>query len=161
MDDKVTTEPNWLDAREERAWRTFVHAHHELMLRLQRHLQADSGLIAADYEVLAVLSSHPEGRRPAQELAGMLRWEKSRLSHQVRRMEEQGLVDREVNPADARSCVVRLLPAGRRTIEGAAPGHVAHVRHDFIDLLTPAELDTLIAVNERVLRHLADESQAT
>jgi hypothetical protein len=29
-------------------------------------------------------------------------------------------------------------------------------RH-FIGLITPAELDTLTALNERVLRHLADE----
>ena len=50
-----------------------------------------------------------------------------------------------------------LLPAGRAAIEKAAPGHVADVRRNFIDLLTPAELDMLGALNERVLRHLAKE----
>ena len=154
----MTAEPKWLDDREDRAWRSFIHAHHELFLRLQRHLQADSGLILAEYEVLAVLSQQPDACMSAQELGGMLRWEKSRLSHQVRRMQQQGLVTREPNPADARSCLVRLLPAGRRTIEEAAPWHVEHVRRDFIELLSPAELDVLIAVNERVLGHLAGEA---
>ena len=50
------------------------------------------------------------------------------------------------------------LAAGRRAIEDAAPQHVHNVRRHFIDLLTPAELDTLAALNERVLRHLAAET---
>jgi hypothetical protein len=53
--------------------------------------------------------------------------------------------------------MVCLLPAGRAAIEKAAPGHVEDVRRNFIDLLTPAELDMLAALSERVLRHLAQE----
>ena len=154
----MTAEPKWLDRREDRAWRAFKHAHHRLDARLQRHLLQDSGLTLADYEVLAVLSEHPTCRMPAQELCGQLQWEKSRLSHQVRRLQEQGLIVREPNPADARSVMICLLPAGRRAIEHAAPQHVHNVRRHFIDLFTPAELDTLVALSERVLRHLAEES---
>jgi DNA-binding MarR family transcriptional regulator len=153
----MPTEPNWLDPREDRAWRTFKHAHHQLGVRLQRHLLADSGLTEADYEILAVLSEHPTGRIPAQELCGLLQWEKSRLSHQVRRMEQLGLIDRGPNPADARSVVISLLPAGQRAIKDGAPDHVHNVRRYFIDLLSPAELDTLTAVHERMLSRLAEE----
>jgi DNA-binding MarR family transcriptional regulator len=152
----MAQEPGWLDAREDRAWRAFMHAHHQLGLRLQKHLAQDSGLTEADYEILAVLSEHPVDRMPARELCGLLEWEKSRLSHQLRRMEQAGLVAREPNPADARSVVVRLLPAGRRAVEDAAPHHVDNVRRHFVDLLTPAELDVLTAVHERMLRHLAE-----
>ena len=67
----MPTEPNWLDPREDRAWRAFMHAHHQLALRLQRHLLQDSGLTEADYEILAVLSEHPAGRMPAQELCAL------------------------------------------------------------------------------------------
>ena len=91
----------WLDPREDSAWRSFVHAHHQLLLRLRRHLLQDSGLSEADYEILAVLSEHPTERMPAQELCALLQWEKSRLSHQVRGMEKRGLVVREPNLADA------------------------------------------------------------
>jgi DNA-binding MarR family transcriptional regulator len=153
----MPTEPHWLDAREDRAWRAFVHARHRLSVRLNRLLLQDCGLIGADYEVLAVLSEHPKGRMPAQEMCALLQWEKSRLSHQVRSMEEQGLVVREPNPADARSVMIRLLPPGRRAIRAAAPQHVHEVRRHFIDLFTPAELDTLAALNERILQHLANE----
>jgi len=94
----------------------------------------------------------------AQELCGLLQWEKSRLSHQLRGMEELELIARESNPADARSAMVCLLPSGRRTIEDAAPQHVYNVRRHFIDLFTPAELDKFADFNDRVLRHLEEEA---
>ena len=154
----MPTEPQWLDPREDRAWRAYLHAHHQLTLRLRQHLLQDSGLTDADYEILAVLSGHPTGHMPAQELGALVQWEKSRLSHQVRRMQERGLIVREPNPVDGRSAIICLLPAGRRTIEVAAPQHVHNVRRNFIDLFTPAELDTLAALNQRVLDHLAEKS---
>jgi DNA-binding MarR family transcriptional regulator len=92
---------------------------------------------------------------PAHALCNALGWEKSRLSHQVRRMQQDGLVSREPNPDDARSTMVCLLPAGLAAIEKAAPKHVEDVRRNFIELFTPAELDVLAALNERVLHHLA------
>jgi hypothetical protein len=70
-------------------------------------------------------------------------------------MEKDGLISREPNPHDARSTLVCLLPAGRAAIEKAAPGHVEDVRRNFVDLLTPAELDTLATLHERFLDHLA------
>jgi MarR family protein len=92
-------EPNWLNPREDRAWRAFQHAHHRLGVHLNRGLQ-ESGLSAADYEILAVLSDHDGDRMPAHELGKALGWEKSRVSHQVRRMQKDGLIGREPNPRD-------------------------------------------------------------
>ena len=148
-------EPNWLDAQEARAWRTFVDAHYRLEFHLSRRLQ-ESGLSGADYEVLALLSEHDGDRMPARELRNALGWEKTRLSHQVRRMQADGLVSREPNPADARSTIVCLKPAGRAAIENAAPGHVQDVRRNFVDLFTPAERETLTALHQRILHNLAE-----
>jgi DNA-binding MarR family transcriptional regulator len=153
--------PKWLNAREDRAWRAFMHAHHQLLVHLNRGLQ-ESGLSGADYEVLAVLSALDGDRMRACDLCDALGWEKSRVSHQMRRMEQDGLISREPNPDDARSTLVCLLPAGRAAIEQAAPKHVEDVRRNFVDLLTPAELDMLATLNERVVHHLAtsDDSPA-
>ena len=140
-------EPHWLNAREDRAWRAFIHAHQQIEVHLNRCLR-ESGLSGADYEVLAVLSALDGDRMPARDLGNALGWEKSRLSHQVRRMQKDGLISRELNPDDARSTMVCLLPAGRAAIENAAPGHVADVRRNFVDLFTTAELDTLADLNE-------------
>ena len=147
-------EPNWLSPREDRAGGPFKHAPHPLGVHLNRGLQ-ESGLSGADYEVLALLSSLAGDRMPARDLGNALGWEKSRVSHQVRRMQTDGLISREPNPDDARSTMVCLLPAGRAAIEKAAPGHVEDVRRNFIDLMTPAELDMLAALHERILHNLA------
>ena len=146
--------PNWLNPREDRAWRAFVYANYQLIAHLNRGLQK-SGLSGADYAVLEVLSAQDGDRMPARDLCSALSWEKSRVSHQLRRMEKDGLLSREPNPNDARSTMVCLLPAGRAAIESAAPRHVEDVRRNFIDLFTPAELDTLAALNERIQRHAA------
>jgi DNA-binding MarR family transcriptional regulator len=153
----MPTDPQWLNASEDRAWRAFKHAGYQLDLRLSRHLLQDSHITLADYEVLAVLSESGADRLPARDLCAALAWEKSRLSHQIRGMQGRGLIAREPNPDDARSVVIRLLPAGRRLIEDAAPAHVVHVRRHLIDLFTPDELATLATLNERVVRHLTEE----
>jgi len=153
-------EPNWLNPRELRAWRAFIDARHQVGVHLDRGLQ-ESGLSGADYEVLALLSEHDGDRMPSHELRNALGWEKSRLSHQLRRMQKDGLIGREPNPADARSTMVCLLAAGRTAIERAAPGHVADVRRNFIDLLTPTELDLLATLNERILQNLAMNSESS
>ena len=153
-------EPNWLNPRELRAWRAFIDARHQVGVHLDRGLQ-ESGLSGADYEVLAVLSGHDGDRMPARDLCNTLGWEKSRVSHQVQRMQKDGLIGREPNPDDAHSTMVCLLPAGRAAIEKAAPRHVEDVRRNFIDLMTPAELDMLAALHERILHHLTKDHDSS
>jgi hypothetical protein len=67
----------------------------------------------------------------------------------------EGLIRGSPTPDAARPTLDRRWPAGRAAIEMGAPGHVEDVRRNFIDLLSPAELDMFTALNERVLRHLA------
>jgi DNA-binding MarR family transcriptional regulator len=152
-------EPNWLNAREDRAWGAFIHAHDQIEAHLNRRLQ-ESGLSGADYTVLASLSALDGDRMPARVLCNALGWEKSRLSHQLRRMEKDGLIRREPNPDDARSTMVCLLPGGLTAIKKAAPKHVEDVRRNFVDLFTPTELDMLATLNERILHHLAKDDDS-
>jgi DNA-binding MarR family transcriptional regulator len=148
------TQPRWLDESEQRAWRGYTQMHRRLTRVLGQRLQRDSGLSAADYEVLVPLSEAPEGQLRAGHLARTLDWEKSRLSHHLTRMEQRGLVERQGCSTDARGAFIRLTRAGRRAIEGAAPQHVEAVRENFIDLLTPREIDVLAAIADRVLERL-------
>ena len=45
---------------------------------------------------------------------------------------------------------------GMAMIVKAAPSHVQSVRENFIDLLTPDEIETLEAIAQRVVDHLGD-----
>jgi DNA-binding MarR family transcriptional regulator len=73
-------------------------------------------------------------------------------------MEKRGLVAREDCASDGRGAFVVLTDAGRRALEEAAPNHVASVRAHFIDLLTADQIDTLEAIAQTVVDHLAQES---
>ena len=92
----------WLTAGEQRTWRAYLQAGTLLRARLNRQLQADSGLSLPEYEVLVQLTEAPGGRvRPVQ-LGQDLNWEQSRLSHLLTRMNRRGFVAREDCPGDAR-----------------------------------------------------------
>lgn len=90
-------------------------------------------LSGAEYAVLVPLSEAAEGVLRARDLGRMIDWDRTRLSHQVTRMEKRGLVAREDCVDDARGSMVRLTAAGRAAIDAAAPDHVETVRRYFFD----------------------------
>ncbi|HLU42436.1 MAG TPA: MarR family transcriptional regulator [Microthrixaceae bacterium] len=159
MDDDAQV--RWLDEREQRAWRGLIRMQAQLDAHLRRSLVRDSGLSDADYDVLVHLSEAPEDRLRIFELVRALQWEKSRLSHQLRRMEQRGLLERSECPTDGRGAFVSLTPEGRAAIEAAAPRHVAEVRRHFVDVLTPEQLDVLGDIAEAVLESLQQAEQPT
>jgi DNA-binding MarR family transcriptional regulator len=126
----------------------------QLTARLARALADDSDLSYPDYEVLVALTDQPDGRQRPGELARMLGWEKSRLSHHVSRMARRGLVSRVRCPSDQRGSLVVVTDEGVAAITAAAPGHVDAVRRYVVDLLSPAELDSLAAISATVLAGL-------
>jgi DNA-binding MarR family transcriptional regulator len=152
------TETRWLNEGEARAWRALQNLRSPLEAALNRQLARDSGLSTADYSVLVALSEAPDERLRARDLGSGIGWEKSRLSHQIRRMESRGLVDREGCPTDGRGAFIRLTNEGRGTLERAAPGHVAAVRRLVVDALTPEQLDQLAEIGRAVFRRLHAES---
>lgn len=147
-------EVRWLTDREHRAWKALQLMQMRLDFELARRLGAESGLSYPDYTVLVALTAEPDGRLRAFELARVLGWEKSRLSHHVTRMAARGLVARERCAADRRGAFVAVTDQGRKEIEAAAPGHVRAVRELFVDRLTPEELDVVGTVAETVLEVL-------
>ncbi|WP_165605567.1 MarR family winged helix-turn-helix transcriptional regulator [Mycolicibacterium mucogenicum] len=116
---------------------------------MNRQLQADSGLSLADYDVLVALSDNDAGMR-VSDLAAQIGWERSRLSHQLRRMEERGLTERRPSLEDGRTSNVVLTANGRRAITEAAPGHVDLVRALFFDPLP----DNLLGPFTAALEHI-------
>ncbi|MBU8807385.1 MarR family winged helix-turn-helix transcriptional regulator [Mycolicibacterium goodii] len=117
---------------------------------MNRQLQADSGLSLSDYDVLVALSDEDEEGMRVSDLAAQIGWERSRLSHQLRRMEQRGLTARRPSAEDGRTTIVVLTATGRRAIEDAAPGHVDLVRGLFFDPLP----DNLLGPFTAALEHI-------
>jgi DNA-binding MarR family transcriptional regulator len=126
----------WLNADEQRAWRTYLRMSSLLPAQLNRQLQQDSGLTLPEYEVLVQLSEAPQQRLRPFQICETLNWEQSRLSHQLSRMQRRGLLTREECEADGRGALVVLTAAGADAIGSAAPGHVATVRQLIFDRLS-------------------------
>jgi DNA-binding MarR family transcriptional regulator len=156
----MTSDTRWLTEQEQRAWRGYLHMTARLNARLQRDLQVDSNLSLADFSVLVQLSENPEQRMRVLELARALRWEKSRLSHQLARMERRGLVERANCDDDKRGSFAVLTAEGRRTIVAAAPGHVESVRTLMFDTLTPDQVDSLADISAAVIERIGREEPA-
>ena len=144
-----------LDDREERAWRSLIAMQEDLGEFLDRQLRSRCSLSSADFRVLAHLSEASEGRLRSFELAHLLRWEKSRLSQHLGRMQTRGLVLRERCLDDRRSAVVAITSQGRELIKTALPQHVADIRSVVIDHLSEEEMARLTAISDKVRERLA------
>src|SRR5215212_9329430 len=146
--------PQWLTDDEQRAWRGLLQMTSRLDARLNRDLQQSSGLSLADYDVLVLLTEASEGRLRVFEIADDLKWEQSRLSHHLARMERRGLVAREECTTDRRGAFVVLTGAGRSAIEKAAPAHVATVRRLVFDGLSKERVAMLESTVNEILSRL-------
>ncbi|MEY9934308.1 DNA-binding MarR family transcriptional regulator [Catenulispora sp. GP43] len=155
----TATEPRWLDDAEMRAWLAYRRMRLLLSAEINRDLAKEAGLSEADYDVLSNLTASDDRRR-LSELAARMQWSKSRLSHHITRMEQRGLVRREEVDGDARGSLVVLTPQGRRTIEQAAPGHVASVRRHLLDRLSAEQIRVLGEIGEEVLGPLEADGAA-
>ena len=136
MSTHTTAGPHWLDEREKDVWLALRRLVWGLTPAIDRQLTRDSRLSGPEYSVLATLSECPDGMLRSGTAAQELGWERSRLSHILRRMEAKGLVHRSCSADDARGQDVTLTEAGRAAITDAAPGHVGFVRRIVFDPLT-------------------------
>ncbi|CAM5629401.1 MULTISPECIES: MarR family winged helix-turn-helix transcriptional regulator [Streptomyces] len=128
--------------------------HDLLVSRAGRSLQSQFGLSATDYKVLAELTRSTDDRLRVLELAKVLGWEKSRLSHHIARMTKRNLVDREECVDDGRGAYVRITPAGRAALETAAPQHAADVRRLFLDHMSPGQTALLAEIADSIIEKL-------
>lgn len=152
MPKKRDTSPKqeWLTPKQQRAWVAYMRVQLRMSYEMNRQLQADSNLSLADYDVLVALSGAKDQGMRVSDLAAQIGWERSRLSHQLRRMEERGLTERRPSADDGRITKVVLTPNGRQAIEEAAPRHVDLVRRLFFDPLP----DNLLAPFTAALEHI-------
>ncbi|WP_245992714.1 MarR family winged helix-turn-helix transcriptional regulator [Prauserella muralis] len=112
-----------------------------------------SGLSESELSVLVCLYESG-GVLRQNALAAVLGWDRTRLSHQLTRMEKRGYVARD---KVANGVEVALRPEGRRTIEASVPALNASTRRHLLDRLGPDDASALKAIVERLL--LSDSSR--
>lgn len=138
------------------AWVSYQRMRVRLTERLNRELARKTGLSEADYEILAALTETPDESVRALALRCGLEWEKSRLSHQLRRMEARGLVIREECVEDNRGSVIQVTDAGR-TLAAEAKRHYEQAVQQYVtDVLSPEQLAALGSIAKTILSQLEE-----
>ena len=150
---ETVTDTEWLTGAEQCAWRTHLEVSKLLTYQLERDLQP-FGLTMNDYEILVNLSESEGLRMRMSDLAAATLQSKSRLSHQITRMEKADLVRRENCESDRRGLFAVLTDHGLETMKKVAPHHVASVRHHFIGMVSPEDLEHLHKSLRPVAEHL-------
>ena len=132
------------------AWQAYQRMRLQLNGRINRELSRSTGLSEADFDILFLLEQSQEGTMRSIALRCGLEWEKSRLSHQLRRMEQRGLITKNAG------AVIELTDRGREQIAAARACHEAAVRRYFGDVLTPEQLAMLTDISDRVVSRLTE-----
>jgi DNA-binding MarR family transcriptional regulator len=138
------------------AWESYQRMRVLLTGRINRELTRKTGLSEADYEILAALTETQAESVRVLALRCGLAWEKSRLSHQLRRMEERGLLTREECVEDNRGAVIRVTDAGRKLAAEARVDYEQAVKRYVTDVLTAEQMQALGSIAETVLLQLED-----
>ncbi|WP_083955945.1 MarR family winged helix-turn-helix transcriptional regulator [Tersicoccus phoenicis] len=138
------------------AWRAYFETTAALQDRLERSLRAGTGLHLADYNLLLLLAEAPGHRMRMGELAGRMVFSPSRLTYQVRTLQERGLVTRCAAPGDRRGAEAVLTDEGRHLFRRAAALHFRDVTDLVLDRIDDEEADVLLRVFSRLGDALGD-----
>jgi len=125
------TDNRGLNPSQQRAWLSYMRVYHRLEYEMNRHLQAECGMSLGDYTVMNALTNAPRRRAQLTSLAITIGWERSRLSHYLKRMSARGYLERVPSETDGRATDVVLTDMGWRAFRTAAPKHAAWVKQVF------------------------------
>ena len=140
----------WLSPAQQRAWVAYMRVQLRMNYEINSQLQRDSDLSLADYHVLNALSMARDHTLQVSDLAAIIGWERSRLSHHLRRLTERGLTKRVPSADDGRATDAVLTKKGMKAMVVAAPGRAALVKKLFFEPLP----DELVSPFTAALEHI-------
>lgn len=139
----MTAKP--LSPREVRVWHAFRLMHEDVLSRVGRDIEQATGLSGSEFAVLSRLAAIGKGEMRQQALATMMAWDKSRLSHQLTRMQDRALIERR--RIDGKTVLVAITELGRERLDAARPIHAESVRRNLLSRLTQEQIDTIVRVS--------------
>jgi len=130
-----------------RLWRAWKGASEAVRRRVADDIATATGLSDPDFDVLSRLIHLGEGTLRQNELAVSMDWHRSRLSHQLSRMEQRGQV---VRSSAGGGVAVTITDAGRAAIDAARPVHAEAVRTHLSGLVPDGQLGAFVNALERI-----------
>lgn len=124
-----------LTEEEQQLWTLVSSAWGKALRTVDEALQTGSQLSSAEFAVLSMLSASENQTMRLRELCHALRWDRSRVSHQVTRMQRRGLVAKDPSPGDGRGVLVSATDDGVKRVAAATPEHAKVVRRVVLEPL--------------------------
>jgi DNA-binding MarR family transcriptional regulator len=130
-------------------WRSVLRLSDLLRFRVAAEMREVSDLSRTDHSVLLHLAEVDGGQMVQQQLVESMCWSKSRMSHQLARMEGRGLVERTPDP-QSRQMIVTLTEKGYEVLDAVASVHATAVRRHLFEQATADELTALVQLSQRI-----------
>ncbi len=127
---------------------------------IRRDLRRRAGIEHVPGGTPALGAIHRVGPARVSDIACELQVDLSVASRQVQALEAEGWVDREPDPTDRRSSVVRLSPAGEQKLQRVHDRVVAALNAALAEW-RPDEVQTLVDGLVRLRADLADPAEGT
>jgi DNA-binding MarR family transcriptional regulator len=124
--------------------------HRTVVQALDGELRRCHGLAVTEFDVLITLFNAPGQRLGMSALAERVLLSPAGTSHLVTRLERDGKVRRESDPADRRKWFTVLTPAGDQTLQQARLTHNRVLRRTLFSATSAAERRTLRRVWQRL-----------
>jgi DNA-binding MarR family transcriptional regulator len=123
---------------------------------IERDFAAQAGIPMSWFEALAFLHKEEDGRRRMSELAEQSLLSRGGATRLIARMEDAGLVTREIPKEDRRATYAVLTDEGRATLERVMPIHEALVQQWFTAAIDEDEAEQLRDISVRVLELMGE-----
>ncbi len=138
-----------LDIAEQRAWENFLDAALRVYGSVNRSISEQHGLTLVDVRLLEILDKSATGAARMGDLAEQLLSLPSRVTRQIRRLEQAGLVQRGASPEDGRGVLATITDRGRTLVAESMSTYAAGIRQNF---LLPLTRPQMVAMGENSRR---------
>lgn len=139
-----------LTGEDQATWRSYLHAARLLFEELDRRLDDSTGLSLPDYTLLARLRDAGDEGLRMSELAESAVFSRSRISHAISRLENQGWVERRSCPTDRRGSFAALTAAGSDKFAEAEPVHSAVIKEHLLGSIDHTDAESFRRVTDQI-----------
>ncbi|MEX2132530.1 MAG: MarR family transcriptional regulator [Acidimicrobiia bacterium] len=151
MSTRITTS---LTLADEEIWRSYLVAARLLFEELDSRLDSSAGVSLPDYTLLARLRDAGEEGLRMSELAESAVFSRSRISHAISRLENQGWVERRSCPTDRRGSYAALTEAGAAKLAEAEPVHTEVIKEHMLGSIDVADAESFRRATDQIGRSL-------
>jgi DNA-binding MarR family transcriptional regulator len=140
----------FMEPEEWQSWAALLLLHRGVLQDLDAELRQQHKLAVSEFDVLITLFNAPDNRLGMSALAREAMLSPAGTTHLVTRLERDGLVKREIDPADRRKWFTALTDRGDQALRAARRTHNTVLQRTFLAATSPADREMLQQLWQRL-----------